>query len=231
MDSEKIRENLAKIKERIISAALRSGRRPEEITLLAVSKGMNEEKILAAYNAGQRLFGENYVQEALKKIEKLPSDTIWHFIGRIQKNKVKYIVGKFALVHSIDSISLCEEFQKHCEKRGVTLNFLVEINLSGESTKGGITPENTLSFVRDVLKYKSLKMKGLMTMPLYSENPEDSRKYFIQLRELRERLLSSGIPEENLLHLSMGMSNDFEVAVEEGATIVRIGTAIFGPRE
>jgi pyridoxal phosphate enzyme (YggS family) len=228
MDS--IKENLERVREKIISAALRAGRKPEEVTLLAVSKGMDYEKVRSAYESGQRFFGENYVQEALKKIEKLPQDITWHFIGRIQKNKVKYIIGKFALVHSVESISLCEEFQRLCEKKGVAMEILVEVNLSGETTKGGILPSNTLSFVKDVLKYKALKMKGLMTMPPYSDNPEDSRKYFIELRRLREKLIESGIPEDNLTHLSMGMSGDFEVAIEEGATIVRIGTAIFGAR-
>lgn len=231
MNSDKIKENLAKIRERITSAALRAGRGSDEITLLAVSKGMDEHKIMSAYEAGQRIFGENYVQEAMRKMEKLPPDTVWHFIGRIQRNKVKYIAGRFALVHSIDSISLCDEFERQCEKRGISMEFLIEVNLSGEKTKGGVSPEDALSFVKDVLKYKKLRMRGLMTMPPYSENPEDSRKYFVQLRELKEKLIFSGVPEENLIHLSMGMSNDFEVAVEEGATIVRIGTAIFGPRE
>lgn len=231
MESEKINKNLEMVRNRITSAAKRAGRRPEDIVLLAVSKGMDEEKIHSAYEAGQRLFGENYVQEALRKMEKLPSDISWHFIGRIQRNKVKYIAGKFALVHSIDSLSLCDEFQKQCEKRGITVDVLVEVNLSREKTKGGILPENILYFLNNVLKYNSIRVKGLMTMPPYSDNSEDSRKYFVELRKLREKLLNSGIPLENLHHLSMGMSNDFEVAIEEGATIVRVGTAIFGPRE
>ncbi len=225
-----IQRNIAIIRERIRKAAIRAGRDPEEITLVAVTKGVSADRIKIAYDCGLRIFGENYVQEAMRKMEILPSDIIWHFIGRIQRNKVKYIAGRYALVHSIDSLSLCEEFQKHCEKRGITMDFLIEVNLAGERTKGGIPSRNTLSFIKDVLKYKSLSMKGLMIMPPYSENPEDSRRYFREIRELRDNLIEEGISEEYLRHLSMGMSGDFEVAIEEGATIVRIGTAIFGPR-
>ncbi len=226
-----IQKNIEIIRERIERAAVRAGRNPEEIMLVAVTKGVSPEKIKIAYDRGLRIFGENYAQEALKKMERLPADIIWHFIGRIQRNKVKYIAGRYALVHSIDSLSLCEEFQKHSERRGITMDFLIEVNLAGERTKGGITSRNTLSFIKNVLKYKSLSMKGLMTMPPYSKNPEDSRQYFREMRELRESLIKEGISEEYLKHLSMGMSGDFEVAIEEGATIVRIGTAIFGPRD
>jgi pyridoxal phosphate enzyme (YggS family) len=227
---DEVKKNLERVRKRIVNSAIRAGRRPEEIILVAVTKGVPVELIQGAYEEGQRIFGENYAQEAIQKIERLPEDITWHFIGRIQRNKVKYIAGRFALVHSIDSIGLCEEFQKQCNKKGLQIDVLVEVNLAGENTKGGVNKVNTLSFVKDMLKFNALKMKGLMAMPPYSENSEDSRKYFRDLRQLRDELIVNGIPDENLQILSMGMSNDFEIAIEEGATMLRIGTAIFGPR-
>lgn len=227
---EEIRRNIDRVRERIIKACIRAGRKPEEVTLVAVTKGVSVEKIKIAYECGLRVFGENYVQEAIKKISELPHDIIWHFIGRIQRNKVKYITGRFVLVHSLDSQKISEEFQKQGEKKNIVTNVLVEVNLAKEITKGGVILENTFNLIQNMLKYKNLQMKGLMTMPPYTENSENSRQYFKQLRELRNNLIREGVPEKYLQELSMGMSADFEVAIEEGATIVRIGTAIFGPR-
>lgn len=228
--SADVKTNIELVQEKIKRAAVRAGRNPEEITLLAVTKGVATEKIKFAYDCGLKIFGENYLQEALAKMNVLPSDITWHFIGRIQRNKVRSITGRFSMVHSIDSIKICEEFQRRSEKKNIISNLLVEVNLAEETTKGGILLENTLSFIQNVLKYKNLRMRGLMTMPPYSENPEDSRQYFRKLRELKYNLIKEGVPDEILRELSMGMSSDFEVAIEEGATIVRIGTAIFGPR-
>lgn len=225
-----IKSNIERVRDRIEKASLRAGRKPEEVTLVAVTKGVPQKKIKIAYDYGLKIFGENYVQEAIKKMNELPAEITWHFIGRIQRNKVKYITGRCALVHSVDSEGLCEEFQKQGEKKNIITNVLVEVNVAKETTKGGVILENTLCFIQNMLKYNNLQMRGLMAMPPYSENPDDSRQYFRKLRELKNNLITEGIPEKCLVELSMGMSADFEVAIEEGATIVRIGTAIFGPR-
>lgn len=225
-----IRRNIEEVLERIGQSARRAGRKPEEINLVAVSKSVPVESIKIAYEYGLRAFGENYVQEALKKIPELPENISWHFIGRIQTNKIKHIVNRFALIQSVCRIEECEELQGRSEAKNVTTELLIEVNLSGEKSKGGVLIENTLSLIESVLRYKNLRLKGLMTVPPFSENPEDSRIYFRELRRLKEKLLKEGIPENCMEHLSMGMSSDFEIAIEEGATIVRIGTAIFGPR-
>ncbi len=221
---------LEKVLERIDRACLRSGRSSKEVRLLGATKTVPPEKIRKFYQCGLRLFGENRVQEFLKKYEDLRDlDIEWHFIGRLQSNKVKYILGKATLIHSLDRESLLEELEKRAGRLGIVQECLVEVNLGGEETKGGLAPQEVLPFVEKVLQCNHVKVTGLMTIPPYFEDPEKSRPYFEKLRNLRDSLESAlGI---RLSELSMGMSSDFEVAIEEGATIVRIGTALFGERD
>ena len=221
---------LEKVLERIEKACLRSGRSPGEVRLLGATKTVPPEKIRKFYRCGLRLFGENRVQEFLKKYEDLRDlDIEWHFIGRLQSNKVKYILGKVTLIHSLDRESLLEELEKRAGKLGITQECLVEVNLGGEETKGGLAHQDVLPFVEKVLRCSNVRVTGLMAIPPYFEDPEKSRPYFEKLRNLRDSLESAlGI---RLSELSMGMSSDFEVAIEEGATIVRLGTILFGERD
>ncbi len=190
--------------------------------------------IQKAIEAGATILGENYVQEAQKKIEEIgrPASkgiaVAWHFIGHLQSNKAKSAIGLFDMIHSIDSLSLAQELNRRAEQADRTVRVLVEVNLSGETSKFGADEENALNTIRGILELKSLALEGLMTMPPYFDLPEKGRPYYVRLRELKERIVREGIPVKEL---SMGMSNDFEIAVEEGATYVRVGTAIFGPRQ
>lgn len=235
----KVRENLLRVMERIEKAAQRVGRDPREIKLVAVSKTVETTRIKEAIEAGVSILGENYVQEAKKKIEEIgrPACTerfgegrpvAWHFIGHLQSNKAKYAVQLFDMVHSLDSIPLAEELNRRAEQADRMIKVLIEINLSGEGTKFGTDEEKILNLAKRILQLNHLSLEGLMTMPPYFDSPEMSRPYYIKLRELKERLVREGIP---MRELSMGMSNDFEIAIEEGATYVRVGTAIFGERK
>jgi PLP dependent protein len=234
-----IKGNYLKVMEQIVKAAQRAGRDPSEVKLVVVSKTVESARIKEAIEAGVSILGENYVQEAQKKIEEIgrPACTerfgegrivSWHFIGHLQSNKAKYAVSLFDMIHSLDSISLAEELNRRAEKEGRTMNTMIEVNLSGETTKFGTEEEKTFDIARKVLNLKALSLMGLMTMPPYFDDPELSRPYYIRLRELKEKMIKEGIP---LRELSMGMSNDFEIAIEEGATFVRVGTAIFGERK
>jgi len=221
-----IRENVERIKEIIYRSAERSGRDPEEIILLAASKTQPVEKIKEAYEAGVRYFGENRVQEGIKKIEQLKEirDIHWHLIGGLQTNKAKYAVRYFELIHSLDRESLADELDKRARKIGKKQDVLIEVNIGEEETKYGVKPENLEKLFEYSIKKENIRILGLMCIPPYFEDKERSR-----LREMKEKLERDfGV---KLPHLSMGMSHDFDVAVEEGATIVRIGTAIFGERE
>jgi pyridoxal phosphate enzyme (YggS family) len=222
-----IKNNLLKVMERIEKAAQRSGRDPSQIKLVAVSKTVEPARIKEAIEAGVSILGENYVQEAKKKIEEIGSPVSWHFIGHLQSNKAKYVVHLFDMIHSLDNIALAEELNRRAEQADRMIKVLIEINLSGEGTKFGTDEEKILNLAKSMLQLNHLSLEGLMTMPPYFDSPEMSRPYYIELRELKERLVREGIP---LKELSMGMSNDFEIAIEEGATYVRVGTAIFGPR-
>lgn len=222
-----VRENLKRVREGIAEAALRSGRRPEEVKLIGATKGVPPERILEAVEAGLDTIGENYVQEAQRKYEVIGDRVKWHMIGRLQSNKAKHAVRLFEVIHSLSSLKLAQELQKRAQKEGRRIRVLVQVNLSGEETKAGVSPEGLPELIRAAVGMPNLEVLGLMTMPPYSEDPEDSRPFFRRLRELRDRLAEGGII---LPELSMGMSNDYQVAVEEGATMVRIGTAIFGPR-
>lgn len=222
-------KSLEEVEERIQRACLRSGRKREEVLLLGASKGVQAHRLRELFQCGLRTFGENRVQEFLKKYEELrdlPLD--WHFIGRLQSNKVKYIVDKVSLIHSLDRRSLLEELEKRAQARGKVQEVLVEVNLGGEETKGGVEPGKLKSFFEECLKAKGVKVLGLMCIPPYREDPQEVRPFFSLLRRLKSQIeLEFGLV---LPHLSMGMSHDFEVAIEEGATIVRIGTLLFGPR-
>jgi len=222
-------ERLELVLERIRRACARAGRNPGEVRLLGATKTVPPEKIKAFYECGLKLFGENRAQEFLKKYEALKELPIeWHFIGRLQSNKVKYLINKVKLVHSLDRRSLADEIQKRARKAGLTQDVLIEVNLGNEESKGGVKPEELEQLFEYALNLPNLRVLGLMAIPPYEEDPEKVRPYFARLRELKEKLEERyGV---KLPHLSMGMSHDFEVAVEEGATIVRIGTLLFGER-
>ena len=200
---------------------------PAEIKLVAVSKTVEVARIKEAVEAGVSILGENYVQEAQKKIEEIGRSVAWHFIGHLQSNKAKYAVRLFDMIHSVDSLPLVQELNRRAGQAGHKIKVMIEINLSGEETKFGTDEEKVLSIAKGILSLEHLSLEGLMSMPPYFDSPERSRPYYIQLRGLKERMEREGI---SLKDLSMGMSNDFEVAIEEGATYVRVGTAIFGER-
>jgi pyridoxal phosphate enzyme (YggS family) len=217
---------IQEIEQRLARACERAGRKREEVLLLGASKYANAEKIREAYQCGVRVFGESRAQDFLKKFEELKDLPIdWHFIGNLQTNKVKYIIDKVSLIHSLDRPSLAEEIQKRAERLGKVQDVLIEVNVGKEETKGGVYEEDLEKLFEYCLSLKNLRVLGLMAIPPYKENPEEVRPYFVKLRKLKEKL--EELYKIKLPHLSMGMSEDFEVAVEEGATIVRIGSAIF----
>jgi pyridoxal phosphate enzyme (YggS family) len=222
--------NLARIQERINRAALRCGRQPEDVRLVAVSKTVPLERIREAVSAGATILGENYIQEAREKIALIGTEAEWHFIGHLQSNKAKFAVELFSMIHSVDRVSLAEELNKEAAKKNKILPVLIQVNISGEETKSGIDAAGTRQLVQQVAQLPHLSVQGLMTMPPWFEDSEEARPYFRALRKLRDELAGEKIPNVSLTELSMGMSGDFEVAIEEGATLVRIGTAIFGER-
>jgi pyridoxal phosphate enzyme (YggS family) len=225
-----IAENLKGIQQRIAAACTKSDRNPNEIKLVAVSKNKPVEMILAAIEAGITCFGENRVQEAQAKIPQIKASVEWHLVGNLQTNKVKRAIELFTMIQSVDSLHLAEEVERRCEQKNISIPVLVEVNTSGEPTKHGVQPEKLANLLREMLNLPHLQLHGLMTIGpgLAVENPEASRVCFQLLSRLREVMRQQfGIA---LPHLSMGMSADFEVGIEEGATMVRIGTALFGPR-
>jgi PLP dependent protein len=227
-------ENVARVRERIATAARRAGRNPEEITLMGVSKTFPVERIREAHAAGLRVFGENRVQEFADKAGSLHdlSDAEWHLIGHLQSNKAVKAAELFGAVDSVDSVRLAEKLNGAAEKAGKTLPILIEINVGGEDAKSGVAPasEELEQVLLAAPRWGNLRFRGLMTVPPYSENPEDARPFFRQLREIRDRIASRRLPAVEMDVLSMGMSHDFEVAIEVGSTCVRVGTAIFGER-
>lgn len=228
-----IAEAFRKVQSQIVHAAMNSGRNPAHIKLVAVTKTVNMPEIIEAIQAGALILGENRVQEAQKKVKSyelgLRSEKIeWHLIGNLQKNKAKTAVELFDLIHSVDSAGLAEEVDNHARKTGKKQRILVQVKLSDEATKHGITENNLMDLLTKIAKMDCLKMEGLMTMPPYFEDPEKTRPYFRKLKQLADKAIEKGFV---LYELSMGMSNDFEVAIEEGATLVRVGTAIFGERD
>ncbi len=233
MNTHTLLENISAVYKRMSHAAMRAGRDPEEVKLIAVTKTVGVGQIREAIDAGLRVFGENRVQEAREKISHLKSQVSslkigWHLIGHLQRNKAKHAVQLFDLIHSVDSIELAREISKSSEKIGKVQHVLVEVNLALEETKHGVDKRNLMPVLAEVASLKHLLLRGLMAIPPFSENPEEARRYFKGLRELRDAAQDRGI---SLPELSMGMSNDFEVAIEEGATMVRVGTAIFGERK
>jgi pyridoxal phosphate enzyme (YggS family) len=231
---EKILDNIKNVRERIKRACERSGRNENEIKIVAVSKTFPPDFIKFAHQGGIKDFGENYVQEALKKINELKELKItWHFIGHLQKNKAKLIPGNFDCLHSLDSIELLKELEKRCSAAQKEIKALVQTNIGKEQTKSGIMPENVFEFFEKALEFepKYVKICGLMVIPPPPKDKEDSRKYFRELMKIKEECARRGIPENMLAEISAGMSDDFEIAIEEGATIVRLGRAIFFERE
>jgi len=226
-----IRENVNKVKNIISQAALKGNRKPEDIILLAASKTQPSEKIVQAYESGVRYFGENRVQEGIKKIEELKDykDIHWHLIGGLQTNKAKYAVKHFELIHSLDRETLADEIDKRAKKIGKKQEVLIEVNVGEEESKYGVKPSDLDRLFEYTLMKENINVVGLMCIPPYFEDKEKSRPYFAMLRDLRDRLEEKF--RVKLPHLSMGMSHDFDVAIEEGATIVRVGTAIFGERK
>ncbi|MFA0758758.1 MAG: hypothetical protein PVTTEEND_000840 [Candidatus Fervidibacter sp.] len=227
---EQVKENLRRVQERIAAAARRAGREPSEIVLVGASKSVDVERIRAAIEAGLQHIGENYAQEAWAKYQKIGDAVTWHFIGRLQTNKAKLVVRFCRFVQSLDRLALAEELDRRAKQVGRVIECLLEVNIGGEATKGGVPPEEVASFLRQVSGLTNLRVVGLMAMPPYFPDPEDVRPYFRAMAELFERLKREAPLGVEMRYLSMGMSHDFEVAIEEGANIVRVGTAIFGPR-
>ena len=222
--------NLARINSRIRAAAEKAGRDPESVRLVAVSKTRTPSDIIEVFQAGQTVFGENYIQELLSKLAGVQETAEWHFIGHLQSNKVKYIAGQVTLIHSVDRISLAEEINRQWGKLGKVCDVLVQVNISGENTKSGTTEEGAIQLVRDCSLLPSVRVRGLMTMPPFFDEPDLARPYFAELRRLSEAIATQKIEHVEMKELSMGMSGDFEAAIAEGATLVRIGSAIFGER-
>lgn len=226
-----LKDNIAVVRKNIELACERAGRNPEEVTLIAVSKTkplFDIEEVIATTDT--RDFGENKVQEMVDKYEKVSTPVNWHLIGHLQTNKVKYIVDKACLIHSVDSFNLAKTIEKEAVKRNVTANILIEVNVAEEETKFGVRCEEVLPLIEQIKDLPHVKVKGLMTIAPFVENPEDNRVYFRTLRDLSLDIASKNIDNIDMSVLSMGMTNDYVVAVEEGATLVRVGTGIFGAR-
>lgn len=225
-----LKENFQSVEARIQAACDRAGRSRKEVTLIAVSKTKPVEMLQTIYDAGSRDFGENKVQEMCDKIEQLPTDIRWHMIGHLQTNKVKYIVGRVSLIHSVDSLHLAQEIEKQAAKLDVIVPILIEVNIAEEESKFGIHKEETISLVREVATLPHIRIQGLMTIAPYVENPEDNRAYFRGIKQLSVDIARENIDNVSMDCLSMGMTGDYEAAIEEGATMVRVGTGIFGER-
>ena len=225
-----LKENLANVEKNIEQACKNAGRSRDEVTLIAVSKTKPVEMLQEIYDENIRDFGENKVQELCSKMEQLPSDIRWHMIGHLQRNKVKYIVGKVELIHSVDTYRLAEEINIQAKKQNVIVPILVEVNIAHEESKFGISAEDAILLVEEISKLENIRIKGLMTIAPYVENPEDNRLYFRKIKQLSVDITNKNIDNVFMEILSMGMTNDYEIAVEEGATMVRVGTAIFGER-
>jgi PLP dependent protein len=223
-----VSQNLERVHEQIAQAAAKAGRAIEDIELVAITKTHPAEKVREAIEAGQTLFGESRVQEARAKIPELPSNTRWHFVGHLQKNKIRHALPLFEMIHSVDSLVLAQDIDRIAEEEGLHPRVLLEVNMAGEGSKFGFSSEKLRDQMEELLALPRLSILGFMTIPPVAEEAEESRKYFVQLRELRDRLQMEF--RVDLAQLSMGMTQDFPVAIEEGATLVRVGTAIFGER-
>ncbi len=223
-------ENLKHVEERILKACERAGRSRDEVTLIAVSKTKPVEMLQEAYDLGVRVFGENKPQEMRDKMPQLPQDIRWHMIGHLQRNKIKYIIGKAEMIHSVDSLKLAEAISQEAEKHGRTIPVLIEVNVAGEESKFGVSPGETEELIRRIAPLPGLTVRGLMTIAPYVEDQELNRPVFRELRKLSVDIASKNIDNVCMCELSMGMTGDYETAIEEGATFVRVGTGIFGAR-
>ena len=225
-----IKENLEEVEARITRACERSGRERSEVTLISVSKTKPVEMLQEAYDAGSRDFGENKPQEIREKYPQLPTDIRWHMIGHLQRNKIKYIIDKVCMIHSVDSIRLAEAINEEAKKHGIVMPVLIEVNVAEEESKFGVHLDEVESLIRQISELSNIQVQGLMTIAPFTENAEDNRIYFRKLRNLYVDIKDKNIDNVNMCNLSMGMTGDYEVAVEEGATMVRVGTGIFGAR-
>lgn len=223
-------ENLAEVEKRVCAACERAGRSREEVTLIAVSKTKPISMIEELLPGGTRDFGENKVQELCDKYEQLPKDIRWHLIGHLQRNKVKYVADKACLIHSVDSLRLAQAISEEGVKKGITVPVLIEVNVAGEESKFGVQPGETEDLVREIAKMPGIAVKGLMTIAPFVKNPEDNRVHFANLKKLCVDIKMKNIDNVSMNVLSMGMTGDYEVAIEEGATMIRVGTGIFGER-
>ncbi|MBQ2533399.1 MAG: YggS family pyridoxal phosphate-dependent enzyme [Lachnospiraceae bacterium] len=225
-----VQENLTQVEANITAACKRAGRSRDEVTLIAVTKTKPVEMLQEAYDWGSRNFGENKVQEIMDKYDKLPSDIRWHMIGHLQRNKVKYIVDKVCLIHSVDSYRLAEEINIQAKKRGVVVPILIEVNIADEQSKFGVRPEETMQLVREISSLDGVSIRGLMCIAPYVVDSEENRPFFRKIKALSIDIEKENIDNVSMDILSMGMTGDYEVAIEEGATMVRVGTGIFGER-
>jgi len=230
-DSMSIADNLKTVMDRIAAAAQRAGRDPSSVRLVVVTKTVDAERVREAVAAGAEVLGENRVQEAKEKIEKLGRTASWHLIGHLQTNKAKYAVKLFDLIHSVDDVELAREVDRQAARIGKVQDVLIEVSIAGEASKAGVAMQEATDLVRKAATLKNISIKGLMTIPPFLDDPEAVRPYFQKLRNLAASIANENLPGVSMQKLSMGMSGDFEVAIEEGATMVRVGTAIFGARQ
>lgn len=226
-----IRDNLNHVQKNISQACRTAGRAEDEVTLIAVSKTKPVSMLMEAYECGCRHFGENKVQELVSKYEVMPKDIHWHMIGHLQRNKVKYIIDKVSLIHSVDSVRLAEEISREASKRGIEVSVLIEVNAAGEESKFGVSVRDTLPLVEEIAALPGIHIKGLMTIAPYVENSEENRPYFEIMKQLAVDISRKNIDNVSMNVLSMGMTGDYITAVEEGSTLVRVGTGIFGERQ
>jgi pyridoxal phosphate enzyme (YggS family) len=225
-----VADNIRQVREIIAEAAGRSRRPPSAVRLMAVTKTVHDDRIVEAVQAGVDIIGENYVQEAKRKLETIGKSGEWHMIGRLQTNKAKYAVRLFDMIHSVDRPELAVEIDRQARAAGLVMKILIEVNVAGEATKSGVPITDAVKLVRTVAPLPNLSVRGLMTMPPWFDDPEETRPFFRALRDLRDRIETEGLPRVEMRELSMGMTGDYAVAIEEGATIVRIGRGIFGER-
>ena len=225
-----VQENLYEVRERISAACAAAGRKEESVTLIAVSKTKPAELLKEAYDAGVRDFGENKVQEILEKAPQLPSDIRWHMIGHLQKNKVRQVIDRVVMIHSVDTVALAEQIEKEAAKKELHIDVLLEVNVAGEESKFGFSPAETESAVREIAKFPHVHIRGLMTIAPFVENSEENRSVFQKLYQLYVDIKRKNIDNVTMAELSMGMTGDYEVAIAEGASMIRVGTGIFGTR-
>lgn len=226
-----LKENLTNVENNIKKACERAGRSRDEVTLIAVSKTKPVEMLSEIYAEGVRDFGENKVQELCEKFEVMPKDIRWHMIGHLQRNKVKYVVDKAVLIHSVDSVRLAEEISKEAVKRNLTVDILIEVNIANESTKFGVKNEEAIAMIKEIAALPNICVKGLMTIAPHVADAEENRRYFREIKQLSVDITNKNIDNVSMEILSMGMTGDYTVAIEEGATLVRVGTGIFGERD